>query len=69
VKTWCSLALVWGVDAYLFEDDEKFDTLIERFIVDLKKRDVLSVDDQVAIFYGRTPEQSTMKLVGIRTIH
>ncbi len=67
-KTWRELSLVWGVEAFLFENDEKFDTLIERFIDDLKHKTVLAPDDQVAIFYGRTPEQSTMKLVGIRTI-
>lgn len=67
-KTWQELSLVWGVEAYLFEGDGKFDTLIERFIDDLKRKEVLASDDQVAIFYGRTPEQSTMKLVGIRTI-
>lgn len=66
--TWRELALVWGAEAYLFEDDQSFDTLIERFIGHLKEKEVLSPDDQVAIFYGRTPEQSAMKLVGIRTI-
>lgn len=69
VETWRELALVWGVESYLFEGDQNFDTLIERFIEHLKKKEVLTTDDQVAIFYGRTPAQATMKLVGIRTIH
>lgn len=69
VETWRQLALVWGVEPYLFAGDKNLDTLIERFMHDLKSRGILMPDDQVAVFYGRTPEQSTMKLVGIRTIH
>lgn len=69
IDTWRELALVWGVEPYLFSDDKNLDTLIERFMHDLKVKQVLMPDDQVAVFYGRTPEQSTMKLVGIRTVH
>lgn len=69
LDTWRELALVWGVEAHLFSGDKNLDTLIERFMNDLKKKKVLVPDDQVAVFYGRTPEQSTMKLVGIRTVH
>lgn len=69
LETWRELALVWGAEPYLFLDDQNPDTLIERFIAELKRKGVLVPDDQVAVFYGRTPEQSTMKLVGIRTIH
>jgi pyruvate kinase len=69
IDTWRELALVWGVEPYLFSGDKNLDTLIERFMHGLKARGVLVPDDQVAVFYGRTPEQSTMKLVGIRTVH
>jgi pyruvate kinase len=69
LETWRELALVWGVEPYLFPDDRKLETLIERFISSLKTQSVLVTDDQVAVFYGRTPEQTTMKLVGIRTVH
>lgn len=68
INTWRELALVWGVEAYLFEGDKNLDTLVERFIGELKKKEILLPDDQVAIFYGRTPEQPNMKLVGLRTI-
>ncbi len=68
LQTWRELALVWGVEPYLFEGDQHPDTLIERFITQLKEKSVLVVDDQVAVFYGRTQEQSMMKLVGIRTV-
>ena len=69
LETWRELALVWGAEPHLFSGDKNLDTLIERFIVDLKKKGDLTTDDQVVVFYGRTPEQSTMKLVGIRTVH
>jgi len=68
LSTYHELALVWGAEPYLFEGDRDLDTLLERFITELKSKGVLVPDDQVAVFYGRTPEQSTMKLVGIRTI-
>lgn len=68
VETWRALSLVWGAEAYVFEGDHKLETLIERFITELKRKSVLSPNDQVVVFYGRTPEQSTMKLVGIRTV-
>jgi pyruvate kinase len=69
IDTWRELALVWGAEPHLFLGDKNLDTLIERFIADLKKKGNLVTDDQVVVFYGRTPEQSTMKLVGVRTVH
>lgn len=69
LDTYRALALVWGVEPYLFAGDRNLDTLIERFIGALKIKQVLVPEDQVVVFYGRTPEQSGMKLVGIRTVH
>lgn len=69
IDTWRELALVWGVEPHLFSEDKNLNTLIERFIPYLKERGDLATDDQVVVFYGRTPEQSTMKLVGVRTVH
>lgn len=68
IETWRELALVWGAEAHLFSGDKNLETLIERFIANLKKKGDLVTDDQVVVFYGRTPEQSTMKLVGVRTV-
>ncbi|MFZ1627232.1 MAG: pyruvate kinase [Candidatus Moraniibacteriota bacterium] len=69
LDTWRELALVWGAESYLFAGDQKLETLIERFIDDMKAKGVLVPNDEIVIFYGRTPEQSTMKLVGVRTVH
>lgn len=67
-NTWNELALVWGVDPYLFEDDQKLDTFIERLMQTAKKDEKLQSGDQVVVFHGRTPDQDSMKLVGIREI-
>ncbi|MEI8096625.1 MAG: pyruvate kinase, partial [Candidatus Moraniibacteriota bacterium] len=67
-STYNELALVWGVDAYCFEDDQKIETLIDQLIEEAKKDGELSVGDQVTVFHGRTPAEDSMKLVGIREI-
>jgi len=67
-STWNELSLVWGIDPYLFEDDEKFDTLIDRLGKRVKADGKLSLGDQVVVFSGRTPDRDNMKLVGIREI-
>jgi pyruvate kinase len=68
IDTWRELSLVWGTEPYLFPDDHNLDTMIERFIPALKERGDLAADDQVVVFYGRSPDQDTMKLVGVRTV-
>lgn len=67
-KTWNELSLVWGIEPYLFEDDKKFDTLTTRLMERAKKDGVLASGDSVTVFYGRTPDQDTLKLVGIREV-
>lgn len=67
-QTWNGLSLVWGIEPYLFENDQKLDTFIARLMERTKKDSLLSSGDQVAVFYGRTPEQDTLKLVGIREV-
>lgn len=66
--TWNELSLVWGIDPYLFEDDTKLNTFIERLMKETKKDGKLDSGDQVVVFHGRTPDQDTLKLVGIQEI-
>ncbi|MEK9151329.1 MAG: pyruvate kinase [Patescibacteria group bacterium] len=66
--TWNQLALVWGVDPYLFENDQALDTFIDRLMRETKKDGKLAGGDQVVVFHGRTPDQDSMKLIGIREI-
>lgn len=66
--TWRELSLVWGVNPYCYPNDKKLDTLLDDLIQQLKDDGKLSSGDQAVVFYGRTPEQESMKLVGIKTI-
>jgi pyruvate kinase len=66
--TWNELSLVWGVDPYLFEGDQALDTFIDRLMQRTKEDHKLQKGDEVVVFLGRTPDQETMRLVGIRQI-
>ena len=66
--TWNQLSLVWGIDSYLFEDDNDLNTFIERLMQAVKKDEKLKIGDPVVVFHGRTPREDTLKLVGIREI-
>ena len=66
--TWNQLALVWGVDPYLFENDQMLDTFVDRLMQETKKDGKLAHGDQVVVFHGRTSDKESMKLVGIREI-
>lgn len=67
-STYRELALVWGVNPYCFPDDKKLDTMLERLIEQLKKDGKLIAGDQTVVFYGRTPDHDTMRLVGLKPI-
>ena len=67
-QTWNDLSLVWGIDPYLFEGDTQLDTFTKRLMDEAKKDGKLAVGDQVVVFHGRTPDQETLKLVGIREV-
>lgn len=66
--TYNELSVVWGIDSYLFEGNHSFDVSIERLIKETKKEGKLQSGDQAVVFAGRTPDQDTMRLVGIREI-
>jgi len=67
-KTWQELSLVWGIDPVLFEGDDKLDTFTKRVLDQAKEDGRLTQGDQVVVFHGRTPDQETLKLVGIREV-
>lgn len=67
-ETWNELSLVWGIDPYLFEGDQNLDTFADRVMKEAKKDGKLASGDQVVAFHGRTPDQETLKLVGIREV-
>lgn len=66
--TWNALALVWGIEPFLYEDDQHLDGFALRVMADAKEAGLLSSGDQVVVFHGRTPDQESLKLVGIREV-
>lgn len=66
--TYDQLALVWGIDPYLFDDGGKPDTFIDRLVEAAKRDGKLQPGDQTVVFSGRTPDAGTLQLVGIREI-
>lgn len=67
-ETWNELSLVWGVAATLYEGDSHLDGFAKRLMDDAKTAGKLASGDQVVVFHGRTPDQETLKLVGIREV-
>ncbi|MBP7060524.1 MAG: pyruvate kinase [Candidatus Moranbacteria bacterium] len=67
-ETWQQLSLVWGVRPYLFEDDHHLETLARRLMETAKQDGTLQSGEQVVVFHGRTPDQETLKLVGIQEV-
>ncbi|MEI9966418.1 MAG: pyruvate kinase [Candidatus Moraniibacteriota bacterium] len=66
--TYQELALVWGAEPYLFEGKRDYDHFATHLIAQAKKEGKLNPGDQVAVFSGRTPDEETMRLVGIREV-
>lgn len=67
-RTWNELSLVWGVDPYLYEGETDLEGFSGRLMKDAKNEGKLASRDQVVVFHGRTPDQETLKLVGIREV-
>ncbi len=66
--TYNELALVWGVEPYLVSENQTHQVSIDELVDQAKKENNLVSGDQVVVFYGRTPDVDTMKLVGIKEI-
>lgn len=67
-QTWNELSLVWGIDPYLFETDTKGDLFATELMAAAKKDGILAKGDQVVVFHGRTPDQDSLRLVGIKEV-
>jgi len=66
--TYNALALVWGIDPYVFENDTTTDDFIKHLMEAVKHDGKLISGDQVVVFHGRTKAEDNMKLVGIEKI-
>lgn len=66
-RTWNQLALVWGVDAYLFEGNNDLDGFIEELAKKAKTDKKLLPGDKVVICQGKS-RNSEMQLVGMKEV-
>lgn len=65
-KTYQQLALVWGIDAKLYERGEVFREDIDWLIEDAKKQNIIANGDKVVLILGRTPDGEHIRLIGIK---
>lgn len=66
-KTFNQLALVWGVDAYLFEGDNDLDSFTDKLAVHAKADGRLSVGDKIVVCRGRS-QKTELQLVGMMEV-
>lgn len=67
-KTYSQLALVWGVEAYLFSDGEKMEDYLTLMTQRAKEDGRLVLGDKIVVFMGGFPGGEKMRLVGIKEI-
>ena len=65
---WQRLALVWGVDGYLFEGHTGADGLVEKILAVGRGAGVLRAGDRVVVCLGRDTDHDTLQLVGVREV-
>jgi pyruvate kinase len=67
-KTHNQVALSWGVESYLFSENEDTEKLIDLSVERAKKEKRLVAGDKIVVILGRVPCGNKMRLVGIREI-
>jgi pyruvate kinase len=67
-SVWQRLALVWGVDAFLFDGHTGTDEAVSRVIDRAKERQLLHPGDRIVACLGREVASDTLQLVGVREI-
>jgi pyruvate kinase len=67
-KTYHQLALVWGIQAKLYERGEVFREDIDWLISDAKNNGLIASGDKVVLILGRTPDGEQMQLVGMKEV-
>jgi pyruvate kinase len=67
-KTFHQLALVWGIDAKLYEKGEVFREDIDWLIEDAKKQGTIANGDKIVLILGRTPDGEHIRLIGIKEV-
>jgi pyruvate kinase len=67
-RAWQRSALVWGVDAYLFEGNNDLDGFIDLLAQEAKKDGKLVSGDKIVACLGRHQESETLQLVGVKEV-
>ena len=67
-KTYGQLALVWGVETYLFESEEVIDDMAGEFIKTIKDEGVLAGGDRLVFVFGKNMGENSLNLIGVREI-
>ena len=67
-KTYNQLAMIWGVNSFLFSQKDELEKLIDLMVDELKAKNELKEGDNVVVILGKIPGGEKMRLVGIRSI-
>lgn len=67
-RTWNRLALLWGVDASLFEDNTDLDNILDRLMNKLLQEGKVKKGERAVLCLGRHRANDRLQLVGVREI-
>jgi pyruvate kinase len=67
-RAWNQMALVWGVDAYLFEGNNDLDSFMDLLAKRVREDGKLSRGDKVVACLGRHQDSETLQLVGVKEV-
>jgi pyruvate kinase len=67
-KTYYQLAIVWGVEPYLFPKEDDRHKLIELVIDKSKKEKILKKGDKIIVLIGEKAKEAKASLVGIKEV-
>ena len=67
-ETYQQLAIIWGVEAYFFENDQDRNELINLAIVKAKERGQLQKQDKIVVILGEKSGSEKASMIGIREV-
>ena len=67
-RAWNRMALMWGVDAFLFEEDADLDQIIDRLTERLLEEGKVRKGERAVLCLGRHRKSDQLQLVGVREI-
>jgi pyruvate kinase len=67
-KTYNQLSIIWGVRAYLFDQENNREKLLELLIEKVKKEGKLSSGNKAVVIFGKLQDSDKVQMVGIKEI-